>query len=129
MGPLQLITASLILLTTKSTAQNGINTLHKFMEWNEVPTEVNLGLFDDPENVRTVRLVNGTCFLYDLTDIPRCQFYSDCCAMSPPRPREQLATNTFSCHNGFYVVDKCPASTEDKDLKNKCENTDGLSGE
>ena len=58
-------------------------------------------------------------FDYDLTISDLCKFYSDCCPMT--RPMEQLAPGTFSCHDGFYIVDKCPVNTVNTGLKEMCE--------
>jgi len=30
--------------------------------------------------------------------------------------------NTFSCHDNFYIVDKCPQETPNKELKALCED-------
>ena len=87
-----------------------------------VPDEVYLGLLSKQKKVEKVSLVNGTCFDYNPAVLrDRCKFYSDCCAMVPSRPMEQLAPGTFSCHSGFYIVDKCPAATTDDELKELCE--------
>ena len=87
-----------------------------------VPDEVYLGLLSKQKKVEKVSLVNGTCFDYNPAVLrDRCKFYSDCCAMAPSRPMEQLAPGTFSCHSGFYIVDKCPAATTDDELKELCE--------
>ncbi|XP_067950274.1 uncharacterized protein [Watersipora subatra] len=41
--------------------------------------------------------------------------------MTPSRPLEQLAPKTFSCHDGYYIVDRCPPVTENKELRDLCE--------
>ena len=96
--------------------------LANFSRQNGVPDEVYLGLLSKQKKVEKVSFVNGTCFDYNLAALrDRCKFYSDCCAMVPSRPMEQLAPGTFSCHSGFYIVDKCPAATTDDELKELCE--------
>ena len=98
--------------------------LEQFLHWNEVPTEVYLGLLSQGvSEINTVKLINGTCFQYEPHEFERCKYYSDCCAMTPARPMEQLAPLTFSCHNGFYVIDRCPANTQDQELRDLCEGT------
>ena len=104
-------------------------SLLQFLDWNGVPGHVYIELTSKSSTLEKHPLVNGTCFLYDLLNNPRCQFYSDCCAVSPSRPREQLPFGTFSCHDGYYVVDKCPSSTRDWKLREQCEATAGMSGE
>ena len=94
----------------------------EFSRQNAVPDEVYLGLLSKQKKVEKVSFVNGTCLDYNLAALrDRCKFYSDCCAMVPSRPMEQLAPGTFSCHSGFYIVDKCPAATTDDELKELCE--------
>ena len=107
----------------------GYQILQEYLTWNEVPTEIYLGLLSQGvSEVETVKLINGTCFQYEPHEFERCKYYSDCCAMTPARPMEQLAPGTFSCHNGFYVIDRCPANTQDQKLKELCE-TEAESGE
>ena len=102
----------------------GYQILQEYLTWNEVPTEIYLGLLSQGvSEVETVKLINGTCFQYEPHEFERCKYYSDCCAMTPARPMEQLAPGTFSCHNGFYVIDRCPANTEDQKLRELCEGT------
>ena len=104
--------------------------LDSFTIWNEVPTKVYLGLLTESAKVVKTPLVNGTCFQYNVNKFDRCKYYSDCCAMTPSRPLEQLAPKTFSCHNGYYIVDRCPPVTENKKLRDLCEgNADEVSGE
>ena len=107
----------------------GLQHLIDYLDFNQVPESVYLGLLSNGTDPQLTDLEMGICFQYDALNDPRCQFYSDCCAMSPPRVREQLPEWTFSCHNGYYVVDKCPGSTEDDGLRSLCENTEHLSGE
>ncbi|XP_067950286.1 uncharacterized protein [Watersipora subatra] len=95
--------------------------LDYFLQWNEVPTEVYLGLLTESSEVVKTPLVNGTCFQYNVNGFDRCKYYSDCCAMTPSRPLEQLAPNTFSCHDGYYIVDRCPPVTENNELRDLCE--------
>ena len=96
--------------------------LAEFSRQYGVSDEVYLGLLSEQKEVEKVSFVNGTCFDYiPSTLADRCKFYGDCCAMVPSRPMEQLALGTFSCHSGFYVVDKCPAATTDDELKELCE--------
>lgn len=102
----------------------------QFLDWNGVPSEVYIGLFSKNDSTvpKHERIINGTCFGYDPTKASRCKFYSDCCATAPSRPLEQLAFGTFSCHHGYYIVDKCPSTTEDQDLKRKCEHMTNQTG-
>ena len=95
-------------------------------KWYDIPKEVFLGLLTNQSSkVERVKLLSGNCFQYDMKDNDRCKYYSDCCGMAPARPMEQLAPGTFSCHNGFYVVDKCPDVTLDLKLKRLCEQETG----
>ncbi|KAF6017224.1 hypothetical protein EB796_024465 [Bugula neritina] len=96
--------------------------LLRYMEFNDVPTYVYLGLLSGlpADQIQKVEFIEGLCFDYDILDFDRCKFYSDCCAMTSPRPMEQLAKGTFSCHDGFYIVDHCPAGTNST-LKDLCE--------
>ena len=98
--------------------------LQLFLQSNEVPTEVYLGILSDEPTVERTQLINGTCFQYEPHEFERCKYYSDCCAMTPARPREQLAPGTFSCHSGFYLVDKCPDFIQDQPLRELCEGTE-----
>ena len=114
------IIVQMILIVTDSSSE----ILRMFMEWNQVPTSVYLGLLSDTADVQTTDLINGTCFQYSALDFDRCKFYSDCCAMTSSRPLEQLAAGTFSCHGGYYIVDRCPSVTANDELKNLCEHYD-----
>ena len=98
--------------------------LQLFLQSIEVPTEVYLGILSDEPTVERTQLINGTCFQYEPHEFERCKYYSDCCAMTPARPREQLAPGTFSCHSGFYLVDKCPDFIQDQPLRERCEGTE-----
>ncbi|XP_067950285.1 uncharacterized protein [Watersipora subatra] len=90
--------------------------LDYFSLWNEVPTEIYLGLLTESAEVVKTHLINGTCFQYNVKSFDRCKYYSDCCAMTPSRPLEQLAPKTFSCHDGYYIADRCPPNKELRDL-------------
>ena len=96
--------------------------LQYFMDWNNVPSDIYLGLLSDSTEVVKTPLVNGTCFQYHVNNFDKCKFYSDCCAMTPPRSLEQLAPKTFSCHDSYYIVDNCPPITTNEELRNLCEN-------
>ena len=98
--------------------------LLQYLSWNEVPNEVYLGLLSGNQGVKRTQLINGSCFIYEPHEFERCKYYSDCCAMTPARPREQLAPGTFSCHSGFYLVDKCPDFIQDQLLRERCEGTE-----
>ena len=95
--------------------------LAAFLQYNNVPTEIPLGLFSTSSQIVNTTLVEGTCFNYDIFEFDRCKFYSDCCAMTSIRPREQLASGTFSCHDGSYIVDKCPPNTTDEKVRQLCD--------
>jgi len=96
--------------------------LNDFMKFNGIPTTIPLGLLSDSQDIEDIELVNGTCFQYGLHSFNRCKYYSDCCLMTSAKPMEQLAYNTFSCHDNFYIVDKCPQETPNKELKALCED-------
>ena len=120
-------TLFLLIVVRLSTGQDRI--LDFFVDWNEVPTEVYLGLLSGSSNVNRIPLVNGTCFQYQVNEFNRCKYYSDCCAMTPSRPAEQLAPKTFSCHDGYYIVDRCPpvtANRELRDLREKYSPTESI---
>lgn len=121
--------AAIILVNHLITAYTS-GLLERFMMFNTVPTTIPLGVLSNSSSTITVsRLVQGICFQYDIHHFVRCRFYSDCCAMSPPRPLEQLAAGTFSCHDGYYMVDKCPPVTTDSRLRELCEgNSDSEPG-
>ena len=106
----------------------GMQYLELFRDYVGVPKGVHLGLLSNSSMLEYAELTAGYCFQYNPLDNPRCQFYSDCCVMSPPRVREQLPVGTFSCHDGYYIVDRCSKSTDDVRLKDLCEKTDHLSG-
>ena len=95
--------------------------LENFRDWNEVPTEVYLGLLSNSLTINATSLINGTCFQYDVREFSRCKYYSDCCAMTPSRPLEQLHSRTFSCHDGHYIVDRCPPVVRHETLRKLCE--------
>ena len=128
------VTAVLLLIISEHQSVCMDPLLGQLIEWNVVPTDIYHGLLTNSSSVVKTSLVNGICFQYNLhnsrnTRYNRCQYYRDCCAMTPARPLEQLAPNTFSCHNGFYVVDKCPSTTENSKVRNLCESTVNMSGE
>ena len=117
--PVLMRTLLLLIVVRLSTTQDAI--LNFFKKWNEVPTEIYLGLLSGSSNVNRISLVNGTCFQYQVNKFNRCKYYSDCCAMTPSRPAEQLAPKTFSCHDGYYIVDRCPPVTANRKLRDLCE--------
>jgi len=90
----------------------------------DVPSKLPYGLLSKV-NITNLVLVNGSCIAYDKLGETFCKYYSDCCAMTPVRVEEQLPAGTFSCHNGYYVIDKCPVTTTDKKLEELCEQDDG----
>ncbi|KAF6038340.1 hypothetical protein EB796_003358 [Bugula neritina] len=92
------------------------------MKFNGKPTKIPLGLLSESQDIEDIELVNGTCFQYGVHSFNRCKYYSDCCLMISTKPMEQLAYNTFSCHDNFYIVDKCPQETPNKELKALCED-------
>jgi len=96
--------------------------LENFMKFNGKPTKIPLGLLSESQDIEDIELVNGTCFQYGVHSFNRCKYYSDCCLMISTKPMEQLAYNTFSCHDNFYIVDKCPQETPNKELKALCED-------
>jgi len=99
--------------------------LDSFLEFVDVPTQIHVGLLSKQPEVVNTTLVKGYCIGYDVLDKTFCKYYSDCCALSPSRPVEQLPADTFSCHNGYYVIDKCPVTTTDKKLEELCEQDGG----
>ena len=114
----------IIIFCTEKTVfgSGGLSVLKEFMNFNDVPTEIPLGLLSNTNKTVPTSLVNGTCFQYDVHDFVRCKYYSDCCAMTPSRPVEQLAYNTFSCHDGFYIVDRCPKVIVNEEIRDLCED-------
>jgi len=124
---LKSFTATVVLLATlinnilaQDSSANAI--LENFMKFNGIPTKIPLGLLSESQDIEDIELVNGTCFQYRLHSFNRCKYYSDCCLMTSAKPMEQLAYNTFSCHDNFYIVDKCPQETPNKELKALCED-------
>ena len=112
-------TLFLLIVVRSSTGQDSL--LLVFKQCSDVPIEVYLGLLPGSSNVEKISLVNGTCFQYQVIKFNRCKYYSDCCAMTPSRPAEQLAPKTFSCHDGYYIVDRCPPVTANRELRDLCE--------
>ena len=129
MGAIRALVVLLILVgffITTCSANMWRFTAQAYAHWNQVPTEIHLGVLDittaSSNQTRRVELVNGTCIKYDVRGFTRCKFYGDCCMTTPTRVMEQLVKGSFSCHNGFYIVDKCPESTEDEELKLLCDS-------
>ena len=119
------LSSILLIIVVAMLAVNGQDPiLNYFIDWNEVPTEIYLGLLSESSDVVKMPLVNGTCFQYHVNEFDRCKYYSDCCAMTPSRPVEQLAAKTFSCHDGYYyIVERCPPFTENRELRDLCEES------
>jgi len=98
-----------------------------FNDWLTVSTSIPFGLFTPSEEIRNTSLLHGSCRQYKYYEDERCKFYGDCCAMAPTRILERLPDNTFSCHNGYYVIDKCPTGSNSA-VKKECEmKADGKS--
>jgi len=125
---LKSFTATVVLLATlidnilAQDSQANYRVVENFMKFNGIQTSIPLGLLSESKDIEDIELVNGTCFQYRLHSFNRCKYYSDCCFMTSAKPMEQLAYNTFSCHDNFYIVDKCPQETPNKELKALCED-------
>jgi hypothetical protein len=101
--------------------------------FNDIPDTIFYGLHnrESSEQTSVLRLnisaAPGTCLQYDPQTFYRCDYYSDCCPFVPAR-KHQLPKGTFSCHDEFYVVDSCPASTS-RNLRDLCSTEHHSSGE
>lgn len=89
---------------------------------NSVPKTIFYGLLSNMSSsgIERVDIIDGLCFNYNPL-FHRCSYYRDCCAPVPTKYKEQLPSDTYSCHNGMYVVDRCPHGTSDAYIKEKCE--------
>ena len=87
--------------------------------YNDFPA-IHLGVLSNKSELVKTLLIDGTCFQLSF-EFGRCEYYSDCCPPDPSLPLEQLAANTFSCHDGYYIVDKCPPVTDNHRLRDLCE--------
>jgi len=93
-----------------------------------VPTTIPVGLFTAASDIiSNVSLIRGSCRQYVPHKDDRCKFYGDCCVMAPTRYLERLPDKTFSCHNGYYVIDGCPSGS-DPEIKSACEKWNEESG-
>ena len=101
---------------------------NNYEEFNDIPKSIFYGLMTEGATVEELAIVNGTCLQYDPNSFDRCKFYGDCCAMIPVR-KEQLERGTFSCHSGYYIVDKCPRDARYETVRRQCEEDLSKTGE
>lgn len=92
----------------------------EYEPWLRVPTSIPFGLFTSSAEIRNISLIRGSCRRYVYFEDERCKFYGDCCAMAPTGILERLPQDTFSCHNGYYIIDRCPSGS-DPEMAAACE--------